>query len=295
VYTTYFLSAFLLFTHYSLSTNRFLGLVSLLLSLSADMKPSKYLPLLAIPPSVIAHGRITNITTSTGAVYSGWDPELALTNSSPPLTAWSASNLGNIFVPPSSFNTSNITCHFNASPGLLHVNISEGDTLKLQWNEWPVSHKGPVLTYLAACDGPCEAATKEKLKWVKIDELGWLNSSGYEMLGGTWASDVLISNNFAWTVKVPEGLVAGGYVLRHEIIALHVADQVDGAQAYPQCFNIQVGGSGWKKVEGGVTGNMLYGIRDKGILVDIHKKIDGYEIPGPRLWGGATAVKQPNE
>lgn len=253
-------------------------------------------PFLAFVSPVTAHGRITNITTSSGVVYTGWDPEMALQPTTPPpLAAWKASNLGNIYVSPSSFNTSNITCHFNASPGALHVNTAAGDTLRLQWNEWPTSHKGPVLNYLASCDGSCVDAKKENLKWVKIDQLGWLNSSGWEILGGTWASDVLIANSFMWTVTIPEGLASGNYVLRHEIIALHVANDADGAQSYPQCININVSRGGDKKIDGGVLGTQLYGEKDKGILVDIHGKITSYEIPGPKLWNGTTYVKQPNE
>jgi hypothetical protein len=243
-----------------------------------------------------AHGRIVNITTSSGEVYTGWDPEFALDASPlPSLAAWSASNLGNIYVTPSSFNTSHITCHFDSKPGALHVNVTTGDSLKLRWNEWPVSHKGPVLNYLAACEGSCAGANKEKLEWVKIEELGWLNSTGWEELGlgGTWASDVLIADGFSWTVRIPDGLAEGEYVLRHEIIALHVAEAYDGAQAYPQCMNIRVrrgakeeeSGKG-VKIEGGVVGSQLYRPDEAGILVDIHRKIDGYRIPGPKLWNG---------
>lgn len=265
------------------------------------MWASTTIPILALLPSLVsAHGRIVNITTSTGTVYNGWDPELALSaqpNSLLPIAAWSASNLGNIYVPPSSFNTSNITCHFNAEPGALHVNTTAGDTLRLQWNEWPVSHSGPVLTYLAACEGGnCADADKNKLKWVKIDEVGWLNSTNWEIgLGGTWASNVLISQDFSWTVKVPDGLAEGGYVLRHEIIALHVANETDGAQAYPQCVNLRVKKGGEMQIDGGVLGQELYHEDDKGILVDIHGKLDGYVIPGPRVWGGATGFRQPGE
>ncbi|KAF2118057.1 glycoside hydrolase [Lophiotrema nucula] len=252
--------------------------------------------LLGLLPVVSAHGRITNITTSSGAVYTGWDPALALESTDlAPLAAWSASNLGNTFVPPSEFNTSDITCHFNATPGALHVNATAGESLKLQWNEWPVSHKGPVLTYLAACNSSCATADKNTLDWVKIDQLGWLNSSGIEILGGTWASDVLIAQDFSWFVKIPEGLEDGAYVLRHEIIALHVANDADGAQAYPQCVNIRVSGGGAKRVEGGEVARKLYGERDKGILVDIHGNITGYDIPGPQLWKGATDYRQPGE
>ncbi|KAF1843181.1 lytic polysaccharide monooxygenase [Cucurbitaria berberidis CBS 394.84] len=249
---------------------------------------------------IAAHGRITNITTSTGSVYPGWDPEFAKQPTpAPQLAAWTSSNLGNIFVPPSRFNTTDIACHYDAVPGALHVNTTAGDTLKLQWNEWPTSHVGPVLTYLAECNGSCASVEKSSLKWVKIDELGWLNSTGWDTLklGGTWATDVLIANHFTWTIKIPAALASGNYVVRHEIIALHVAEQLDGAQMYPQCFNIRVAneeGRGEQKLEGGVMGTKMYGMRDGGILVDVHKKIAGYEIPGPKLWSGAMKTRQPN-
>lgn len=257
--------------------------------------------LISLATTVLAHGRIVNITTSSGTVYTGWDPEMALKSTPiPQLAAWTASNLGNIFVTPAQFNTSNITCHYNAVPGPLHINTTAGDTLKLQWNEWPVSHKGPVMTYLAACNASCANADKTALQWVKIDQQGWLNSSGWEQLGGTWASDVLIANGASWTVKIPQVLAPGYYVLRHEIIALHVANETNGAQAYPQCVNIKVGGGAVanqqaKKLQGGVLGDKLYSMTDKGILVDIHHKIGGYEIPGPKTWQYATQSKQPNE
>ncbi|KAF2449914.1 lytic polysaccharide monooxygenase [Karstenula rhodostoma CBS 690.94] len=248
-------------------------------------------------PTTSAHGRITNITTPSGAVYQGWDPASTGPQN---LTAWRAANLGNIFVKPSQFNTSHIACHYDATPGALHIPTAPGDVLNLQWNEWPASHKGPVLTYLAACPGSCAEAAKETLAWVKIDEVGWLNSSGADVLplGGTWGSDVLRANAASWTVKVPEVLGEGSYVLRHEIVALHVAEEVDGAQAYPQCVNLRVASSAGgeaRKLEGGVVGNKLYGMRDKGVLVDIHGNVTGYENPGPKVWEFATRIKQPNQ
>ncbi|KAF2199519.1 glycoside hydrolase [Delitschia confertaspora ATCC 74209] len=250
--------------------------------------------LLTLTPLVSAHGRIVNITTSSGNTYSGFDPAVFLKNPSspPPLAAWSADNLGNIFVPPSSFSHSNITCHRAGTPGALHIPTPPGSNLTLTWNEWPTSHKGPVLTYLASCNASCTSVSKDALRWVKIDEQGWLNSSGWTELGGTWASDVLIKNGFSWTVKVPEELEAGAYVLRHEIIALHVANETDGAQAYPQCVNLMMGN---KRIDGGVDARKFYKENDKGIMVDIHHKLDGYAIPGPKLWTAAEPVEQPNE
>jgi hypothetical protein len=138
------------------------------------------------------------------------------------------------------------------------------------------------------------------LEWVKIDELGWLNSTGWNVidLGGTWAANVLIANGFSWVVRIPEVLEEGSYVLRHEIIALHVAEKVDGAQAYPQCVNLRVArgmGAEGRRLEGGVKGEELYGSRDVGILVDVHGKIEEYKIPGPKVWAYATPVKQANQ
>jgi cellulase len=248
---------------------------------------------------VSAHGFIQQITTSTGQVYNGWDPISSNTSTPPyPLVAWSASNQGNGFVPPSQFNSSNITCHDNALPGALHVNVSAGDTLTLKWNEWPVSHVGTVMTYMASCNNTCAEANKDSLSWVKIDELAWLNSTGWEEtnLGGTWATDVLIANNFSWIVKIPKRLAAGHYVLRHEIIALHVAEKLDGAQAYPQCVNLRVergDSTKAKHLGSGVRGTKLYGAADEGILVNVHGKITGYKTPGPKLWKEATPVRQP--
>jgi hypothetical protein len=259
------------------------------------------IPILSLLITAIdAHGRITTITTSTGIIYPGWDPASSSNLTPPyPLAAWSASNLGNIYIPPSQFNTSNIACHYNAVPGAVHVPVTAGEELKLQWNEWPKSHVGPVMTYLAECQGSCADVTGEELQWVKIDELGWLNSTGWDELdlGGTWAADVLIASGFSWVVKIPDVLAEGDYVLRHEIIALHVAERVDGAQAYPQCVNLRVATSGrneeGRTLGGGVKGRELYGMRDKGILVDVHRKIEGYEIPGPKVWEYAMTVGQP--
>jgi cellulase len=251
--------------------------------------------------TIHAHGRITHITTPNGDVYEGWDPASSNDLVPPyPLAAWSASNLGNIYVSPSHFGTPSIACHYSAVPGALHINVTAGDELKLYWNQWPVSHVGPVMTYLAQCQDSCTDAKKEDLKWVKIDELGWLNSIGWDVLGlgGTWASDVLIANEYSWMVKIPQVLAKGNYVLRHEIIALHVAENMDGAQAYPQCVNLRVAqemSEEGTKLNGGVLAEDLYGMTDEGILVDVHRNIDGYEIPGPKLWEDATPIRQPNQ
>ena len=58
-------------------------------------------------------------------------------------------------------------------------------------------------------------------------------------------------------------------------IALHGAGTEGGAQNYPQCFNLQITGSGSDKPSG-VLGTDLYRPTDPGILVDIYKSLSTY-------------------
>ena len=161
----------------------------------------------------------------------------------------------------------------------------------MQWTPWPTTHHGPVLDYLANCKGPCETVDKTTLEWFKIDQLGLLNDAAYST-GGTWATDTLIANNNSWTVTIPSNIAPGNYVLRHEIIALHSAGSVDGAQAYPQCVNLAISGTGTTNPTGELA-TSFYTENDPGILIDIYEPIATYTIPGPALYTGAISVTQP--
>jgi cellulase len=100
-----------------------------------------------------------------------------------------------------------------------------------------------------------------------------------------WASDKLIANNNTVRVVIPASLKAGKYVLRNEIIALHTAGTVGGAQNYPQCFNVEVTGGGSKELPMGVPATQFYKPAENGIVFNIARMLDmgGYRIPGPAL------------
>ncbi|CRK34082.1 hypothetical protein BN1708_019394, partial [Verticillium longisporum] len=132
---------------------------------------------------------------------------------------------------------------------------------------------GPVFTYVANCGGDCSAADKATLEWVKIDE------AGYNAETKKWAATDLIANNNTWTTTVPATLAAGNYVFRHEIIAMHGAGAVNGAQNYPQCINIAVTGSGTDSPTG-VVATKLYTAEDPGIHFEPYGDVSGYKIPG---------------
>ena len=141
-----------------------------------------------------------------------------------------------------------------------------------------------MIDYLASCNGECTTVDKTTLQWVKIDQSGLISGSN----PGTWATDNLIQNNQSWVSTVPSTLKAGNYVLRHEIIALHSAGNANGAQAYPQCINLKVTGSGSTTLTGGVVGTKLYTPTDPGILFNIYGTFTSYTIPGPAL----TTIKK---
>lgn len=53
-----------------------------------------------------------------------------------------------------------------------------------------------------------------------------------------WGTEVLNDNCGHYTVTVPEDIAPGNYLLRSEVIALHVASSVGGAQFYMSCFQV---------------------------------------------------------
>ncbi|KAG5954513.1 hypothetical protein E4U58_007586 [Claviceps cyperi] len=234
--------------------------------------------------TVAAHGRVSQVVVK-GVAYPGYDSTSFPYNPNPPnVFGWTIKQLDLGFVAPSSAGSPDIICHRDAKPAQSHVEVAAGDILSLQWTPWPISHKGPVLDYLANCHGPCEKVDKTTLEFFKIDGAGLLKQNPQ-----TFADDILIANNNSWQVQIPKSLAAGNYVLRHEIIALHSAGQSDGAQFYPQCFNLKITGSGTLD-PAGVKGTELYKPTDSGILCNIYVPTLDYSVPGPAVIPGVPAT-----
>jgi len=88
----------------------------------------------------------------------------------------------------------------------------------------------------------------------------------------------------AHSFKLPSTLASGGYLLRHEILGLHLANQAGGAEFYPSCIQIDVGGS----QTGAPSPNELvrfpgaYKDTDPGILVNAFGNA-AYKFPGPAI------------
>jgi hypothetical protein len=93
------------------------------------------------------------------------------------------------------------------------------------------------MTYMAPCDtSTCDKFNGSTAKWFKIDQIGKKSD------GTTWyQQDVM--NGSPISVTLPTNLSPGQYLVRQEIIALHLAVTIGGAEFYPSCTQINVGGS----------------------------------------------------
>ncbi|KAL4810651.1 glycoside hydrolase [Aspergillus unguis] len=237
-----------------------------------------------------AHGYVSNIVIN-GVYYRGWHPSEDPYSSDPPIgVGWETPNLSNGFVTPDEASTDSIICHTDATPARGSASVAAGDRIYIQWepSPWPDSHHGPVLDYLAPCNGDCQSVDKTTLEFFKISGVGLIDGS---TVPGYFADDELIANGNGWLVEIPAEIAPGNYVLRHEIIALHGAGSENGAQLYPQCINLQITGSGSVQPEG-MPATEFYTPTDPGILINIYQTLSDYDVPGPTMIPQGVVVEQ---
>ncbi|TDL29953.1 glycoside hydrolase [Rickenella mellea] len=187
--------------------------------------------------------------------------------------------------------STDLTCNVNgrSGAGVSTLSIAAGTTITFEWHqhanrtgEPPLAggHVGPVLVYIAKA--PTTAATFDGsgTVWTKIYQSGLLTVTPQ-----TWASGVVNATQGKHSVKIPASLPAGEYILRAELIALHVAFSYPGAQFYIGCAQV--------KLTSGGTANPpkvaipgYYKPTDPGITVNIYYGLNNYTIPGPAVWTG---------
>ncbi|KAH7038313.1 glycosyl hydrolase family 61-domain-containing protein [Microdochium trichocladiopsis] len=223
----------------------------------------------------LVSGTVTDGTYNQGYILNYFYQKQS-TGSFPKVSGWYAENLDNGFVDGTGYTSPDIICHKNAAPGQAVATVAAGGKIEFQWTAWPASHFGPIFTYAASCGGDCTKVDKTTLKWFKIDEVG------FDVATQKWKVDDMIANNNTWVTTVPSALKAGDYVFRHEIIAMHAAQQDNGAQNYPQCVNVKVTGSGTELPQG-VAGTALYTANHPGIKFNPYTQISSYQIPGPAM------------
>jgi cellulase len=114
----------------------------------------------------------------------------------------------------------------------------------------------------------------------------------------------MIAGNGWWYFTLPSCIAPGQYLMRVELIALHSAYSVGGAQFYISCANIEITGSGTTSPSSTVSFPGAYTANDPGITLNIYgtggvpdNGGKAYPIPGPAVMtcgagsgGGTTAA-----
>lgn len=101
--------------------------------------------------------------------------------------------------------------------------------------------------------------------------------------GIPWGEDIIRVKGSQYSVTVPAELENGEYILRHEILGLHVAGQLNGAQFYPNCLQIKVTDGGSLALPAGIPLPGSYDPHDCGILVELWRitpQNSNYTAPG---------------
>ncbi|KAL2172489.1 hypothetical protein VTG60DRAFT_5243 [Thermothelomyces hinnuleus] len=238
--------------------------------------PSATLILSSLASLVAGHGYLKSITVN-GQEYLAWqvgqDDYV-----DPPPVRYARKLADNGPVPD--FTTKDITCGAGGNePAEGIIKLKAGDT---------VSHSGPVMNYLAHCtNDDCKSFKGDSGNvWVKIEQLAYNPSAN-----PPWASDLLREQGAKWKVTIPPSLAPGEYLLRHEILGLHVAGTVMGAQFYPSCTQIRVTEGGNTQLPTGITLPGAYDPQDEGILVELWRVNQGqvnYTAPGGPVWSEAA-------
>lgn len=236
---------------------------------------------------VAAHGYINTFTLDDVDYegFSRWNP-----SPDPNAIGWSFSTPDE--GPELDIGSPDFICRRDSEPSRNYGTIAAGGTASFFWtsddkvinpNGWAESHRGPILTYIAPCNGECTNVDKTSLRWTKIAESGLV--SGPANTKGIWATDMLRENGGINSATIPKSIAPGKYVIRNEIIALHRA-HINEPEFYMQCGNIEVTGDGTDDLSGsGVPAAELYSRSDSQLFgFSIYDSRDTeWPIPGPAL------------
>lgn len=149
------------------------------------------------------------------------------------------------------------------------------------------SHKGPCAVYMKNT----ASAISDKANgdgWFKI----W--DEGYDSAAGKWCTEKVIANGGLLSVKVPDDLAGGNYLVRSELLSLQEADKTPAnPQFYVGCAQIflQSTASTLPKDTVSIPGYVT--IQDPSVLFSIYTPKFPYTTPGPAAYQpGVSASKQ---
>ncbi|KAI0065807.1 hypothetical protein BV25DRAFT_1596550 [Artomyces pyxidatus] len=193
--------------------------------------------------------------------------------------------------PVTDVTSTDLTCNVGGTSGssVSTVSIPAGTNITFEWHQHAQrtgedaisgGHKGAVQVYVAKAPSTAASFNGQGAVWTKIYSSGLLNPSTSE-----WATDVVNTNNGKHSVVIPASLPAGEYLLRAEILALHVASSYPGAQFYIGCAQAKITGGGSASPPK-ISLPGAYKPTDPGITVNIYNNLQSYTAPGGAVWSG---------
>ncbi|KAI0665600.1 glycosyl hydrolase family 61-domain-containing protein [Trametes maxima] len=224
-------------------------------------------------PYVAAHGYLRSVAID-GKTYEGNVPNHASGDS--PI------RLIDDIDPVKGADNPNMSCGQNAQKAALVVPANPGSSVAFAWasgngGNWP-HNTGPMMTYMASCgDTTCDKFDASGAQWFKVDEAGKKSD------GSTWVQQDVM-NGQAYTMTLPNNIAPGDYLIRHEIIALQLAVSMGGAEFYPSCTQVRVGGNGNGVPNATVSFPGAYSDSDPGIFdPNVYNPGSSYTFPGPAI------------
>ncbi|KAG8703409.1 hypothetical protein FRC11_010751 [Ceratobasidium sp. 423] len=233
---------------------------------------------LAIPRGAQAHGYVKKVEILGSDSFNGPKPGATGANKSPIRGITDQSPVKNL-------QSKDLICGFGAAPGSVVASAKPGDTLVYSWGNavaedgnW-IHDTGPMMTYFAQvpADQTADTFTGEGANWFKTDEAGKKNNK--------WVQASLMTGA-TFKTKIPETLANGDYLVRHEIIALHNAENKGGVEFYPSCLQLRIKNSNAGNATVTATPTLsfpgIYTADDPGLLVNVFAQAaDGSEYKFP--------------
>ncbi|KAF2829647.1 hypothetical protein CC86DRAFT_443802 [Ophiobolus disseminans] len=168
------------------------------------------------------------------------------------------------------------------------VEANAGDSIKVKWDQ--SGHPGPITHFLLPVEDAA-TATGAGAGWFKIDEVDYVD--------GKWANEIMGANDMTHEFKLPTGLPSGQYLLRSEMLALHGAQTVGGAQWYMGCAQLKITGTGTGSCGPTISIPGEYKAEDANIYIpNVYNGFDATKFTAPggpvATCGGAGSAPAPS-
>ncbi|KAJ4482072.1 glycoside hydrolase family 61 protein [Lentinula aciculospora] len=238
---------------------------------------------LLVLPCVSAHGYLAYLGIDDGQSYTNYTGNVPNADPSPSVIR-QVSDIS----PVKGASNPDLNCGLNAQFAEKVASANPGDLLVFDWRggdntNWP-HNTGPMLTYMTSCgSSDCTQYNSSSSKWFKIAEIGIVTNATSNN-SPVWAQQSVMNGAFM-NVTLPSTLSSGNYLIRHEIIALHLATDLGGAEFYPACSQVKIGGSqpGMAEDSEMVLFPGGYKDTDPGIYDPDVYSSNSYTFPGPPI------------